>query len=123
MSKYFSIVLSPHSQELLKSLGLKHPNVYCHHVTVAFNPSLEDITKWTPHIGKKISFYTTRMVTDEHAQAIEVNAPSNNEFPHVTMSTAVGVKPVYSNELLAKTEGVEVQKARLLLQGVLQYGN
>jgi len=38
---------------------------------------------------------------DEKGDALIVeNTKSNNEYPHITLSVAEGVSPVYSNELI-----------------------
>lgn len=47
-----------------------------------------------------------RHASDERSQAVVVstNTPVKNAVPHITISTAVGVRPVDSNRMLAATK-------------------
>jgi|SRR3989344_3046035 len=86
-------------EELLKKFPPKHGNVFAHHCTIAFKPaSLEGI-----EIGKKSLMKVIGRAYDQKGDVLLVESPkSNNEHPHITLSCADGVYPVYSNELLKK---------------------
>jgi hypothetical protein len=86
-------------EELLKKFPPKHKKVFGHHSTIAFKPqSLEGI-----EVGKKSLMKIIGRAFDEKGDALLVeNEKSNNENPHITLSCADGISPVYSNELLKK---------------------
>jgi len=85
--------------ELLKRFPPKHKKVFGHHSTIAFKPAnLNGI-----EMGKNFSIKIIARAYDEKGDAILVENPkSNNKYPHITLSCAEGVSPVYSNELLEK---------------------
>jgi hypothetical protein len=87
------------AQGLLKKFPPKHEKAYGHHSTIAFKPeSLEGI-----EIGKKSLMKIIARAYDEKGDALLVeNSKSKNENPHITLSCATGISPVYSNELLKK---------------------
>lgn len=79
-------------------------NKFAHHMTVKFSPSDEDVTNLEPLIGKRVQLKVIGYASDDKGQAVLISSDikSNNANPHITISCAAGVKPVYSNELLAK---------------------
>lgn len=86
-------------QEILSSFEPKHKNVYVHHSTIEFMPkdgnSLE--------IGKVQKLKIIGRVSDDRGDALLVESPkSNNKYPHITLSCADGVSPMYSNVLIEK---------------------
>lgn len=70
-----------------------------HHTTIAFKPaSVEGFAEGSPVTLRVVGF-----AHDERGQAVLVSGvESSNAHPHVTVATAEGTKPVYSNELLAR---------------------
>tara|TARA_B100000508_G_scaffold94004_1_gene73436 strand:- start:1005 stop:1406 length:402 start_codon:yes stop_codon:yes gene_type:complete len=74
-----------------------HQIAYGHHSTIRFKPeSLAGIA-----VGKKHSINIIGRVSDEKADALLVENPlSENEHPHITISTIKGVAPIYSNKML-----------------------
>jgi hypothetical protein len=80
-----------------------HGKVWAHHMTIKFKPTAEELEA-TP-IGQKVKLRVIGWAADEKGQAVLV-APegisSSNEHPHITISTAPGTSPVYSNSLLGK---------------------
>jgi hypothetical protein len=84
-------------QKLLEKFPPKHEKVFAHHSTIAFKPeSLKGI-----EIGEKSSMKIIARAYDEKGDALLVENPkSENENPHITLSCAKGVSPVYSNELI-----------------------
>lgn len=102
----YTALFVDNSEQLFSLLpeGPKHPRVFAHHSTIAFKPgSLAGI-----ELGKKQTIKILGRAFDEKGDALLVENPkSKNEHPHITLSCAEGVSPVYSNELLkqAVTEG------------------
>ncbi len=86
-------------EKLLKMFPSKHEKVFAHHSTIWYKPqSLENL-----EIGKKSALKIIGQVYDEKAFAILVeNKKSKNQFPHITISCAENIRPVYSNELFEK---------------------
>jgi len=84
---------------LLKQFVPKHEKVFGHHSTIAFKPdNLDQI-----EIGKEYKLKVIGRVFDDKGDALLVdNNKSNNKYPHITLSCAAGVSPVYSNELIEK---------------------
>lgn len=99
---FVSAVLTPESQRrLLERVPPVHATVYAHHVTMAFNPEPDTLERYRALEGQRIAVPVTAVCVDEKAQAVLVGVDSENEYPHITISVAEGVKPAYSNELLA----------------------
>ena len=104
---YTAIVLDEPSKDSLlgwweDNVGPLHQNIYAHHMTIQFGPSEEDVAA-TP-LGDSGSLRVVGIAQDERGQAVvvEPSYPSTKALPHVTVAVAEGVKPVYSNELLAR---------------------
>lgn len=90
---------------LLGMVPPMHPNVYAEHVTLKFKPTASEMEKWGGLIGLEIEIYVASIAQDARGQAVRVllDADCDNVNPHVTISTANGTKPAYSNELLQAT--------------------
>jgi hypothetical protein len=71
-----------------------HSNVYSHHSTIEFKPS--DISSLPIGENKNIKI-VGRLTTDKVDVLIVENSLSKNKFPHITLSTAAGVKAFESN--------------------------
>lgn len=103
---FVSAVLTPASRSrLLAAVPPYHPVVYAHHMTMAHDPDPATLERYRGMEGQRIRIPVTAVVVDDKAQAVLVGGDSENEYPHITISVAEGVKPVYSNELLSKGEG------------------
>jgi len=90
----------------LKTKGELLQNEFAHHMTIKFKPSPDEVLAMP--IGEPVTLTVIGYAEDESGQAVLVipnGVISSNDIPHVTVSTADGVRPVYSNELLAR--GVE----------------
>ena len=95
-----SAVLTPESQRrLLEMVPPVHPVVYAHHVTLAYKPDDATLAEFAPLEGKRLWIPVVGVAEDDKAQAVLVGADSTNEYAHITISTAEGVKPAYSNTL------------------------
>jgi hypothetical protein len=88
-----------------KSVMPLHVEQYCHHLTVAFKPTPEQIEAFP--FKAHCSLHVVGIASDAKAQAVVVR-PScafpvtvQNAHPHITVACAEGVKPFYSNELIA----------------------
>ena len=115
-------------QKLLDSIPPIHPNVFAEHVTVKFKPSREDLIRMDDLnlFGSKFQIDVLGYAEDEMGQAITVNVVGlpDGIFPegrtqHITISTADGIKPVYSNELIS-TKGA-VPKSIPPLFGIMRW--
>lgn len=71
------------------------PNTFYHHSTIEFSPkNLDGI-----ELGKKVLIEAVgRITTDKVDALLVINPKSKNKHPHITLSTAEGVKPVESNK-------------------------
>lgn len=99
---YLAAILTEDSQKKLASLAV-HPEIYAHHITIAFKPTEEIWKKYEDMIGQELEVEIIGIAEDENCQAALVfGCPSENENPHITISCQPGIKPVYSNDLLNK---------------------
>lgn len=96
---YVGVFLTMESQwKLLEKCFPLHTNVYCDHVTIKFQPKPEELDQFA--LGKEVRFTVDSVACDDNGQAARVvGIAADNKFPHITISTANGVKPVYSNKL------------------------
>lgn len=106
-ASYIGLMLESGSKsKLFEAFPTKHPEEAGDHVTVMFNPTGADLEAMRGLFGKKYQITVTGYAEDEKGQAVSVEAPGISfpagKIPHITVSTAKGVSPVYSNELLAK---------------------
>jgi hypothetical protein len=106
---YIAAVISKRAAKKLRSFAI-HSKIFCHHVTIAYAPTDEIYAKYAHLVGKRIAFTITGICSNNKGQAAAVrDVPSENHHPHITISCAVGVPPVYSNDLLS---GKRVRKKR-----------
>jgi hypothetical protein len=69
------------------------PNKFGHHMTVSFRPDSIDVP-----VGEDVDLKIIgRLTTDKVDTLIVDNDLSKNEFPHITLATAEGIKPFQSN--------------------------
>lgn len=102
---FVSAVLTEASRSrLLAAVPPVHPRVYAHHVTMAFNPDETTLAYYRQFEGQRIRVPVTAVAVDDKAQAVLVGVESENDYPHITVSVAEGVKPVYSNELMTRVD-------------------
>lgn len=108
---YAALFLTDSSKDkLLKAIPPEHQNVYGDHITVAFGKALSArLDRLETYLGERFVVNITGVSSDENGQAatISSNFPERieNDFPHITISTAEGVKPFYSNKLLSNRDG------------------
>jgi len=113
---YNAIVLTDESvQKLKKDFPPLHPNEFYHHVTLNFGKK-----QFPENLGEEVTFRVVGHAYDEKGQAVVVtDISSDNEVPHITLSCADGVKPVYSNELV-KSGYDTIRTTKYFLTGVVK---
>ena len=107
---YTGVMLTESSQKALRlwwleTVGILEKDIYCHHMTIAFKPSLEELS--TTPVGDQFRLKVIGFVNKEGVQAVVVddNGISANKFPHLTVATD-GTPPFQSNKRL-ETYGYE----------------
>lgn len=101
---YVAVFLDEESKaKLLKAAPPKHVNVYGEHLTLAFGRHMKEIYP----IGEVMHLKVRSVREDDRGQAVVIERSNElhdwlwaEQTPHITISCAVGIKPVYSNELL-----------------------
>lgn len=87
-----------------------HANKHYHHITLAYG----NVEKLPDFIGKNVTFVADRYFCNEKGEAVTgrfsedvINdyADEHGQKLHCTISTADGVTPVYSNELIRNARG------------------
>ena len=92
----YTAMLVDDPSKLKKVYKPVHLNEYYHHSTIQFRPAnLDNI-----EVGKKHKLKIIGRLKTDRVDVILVESTSENEFPHITLSTAEGVQPVESNEAL-----------------------
>lgn len=116
---YTGAILTKESQNsLFQKVNEIHPistewKCFCHHVTIRFRP--KDDTELIV-FGDDISLIITELFKDEKCITVRVEPNSNKQelnmpveqIPHITIATAPGISPVYSNDLLRKEKGIKM---------------
>lgn len=108
---YAGVFLDEPSVCLLRSMFPPvHATVASHpHITLIHEPDMQCLRDCVaPLLGERCVFCVQRHAADERGQAVGVSIDDArvaelclNTHPHITISTAAGTSPVYSNELLA----------------------
>jgi hypothetical protein len=108
-------------KKLLAAVPARHSKLHADHVTLVFQPSPEELEKYT--LGSEVELEVAGEAFDEKGQAVLVvlkgGVASKNAHPHITISTAEGTKPVYSNTLFEKMTGFHVLSEPLVLVGTV----
>ena len=91
-------------------------NKYVDHMTIQFG----GLTEKPSYIGDEFNFIATHVVEDEKGKAWIGHVENNlviltkmqelGQHAHITLFTADGVKPVYSNELIQKVDPIELEE-------------
>lgn len=77
------------------------PNKYYHHSTNIFKPSEYGIQE-----GQSLTLHIVGRLTTDKVDCLVVENPNSvNDIPHITLATAEGVKPFYSNVALHDLSG------------------
>lgn len=100
---YWAVVLCDLSKAVLREYATKHPNIYADHLTLCFDPTPEQDAEYMKRIGQTVELSCVGYASDNKGEAMVVDGiESRNTIPHITLSCANGVRPSYSNTLLAK---------------------
>lgn len=103
------------TEEITSKYKQVHPNLFSHHSTIEFKPL--DITNLP--IGKEIEVKIIgRLTTDKVDVLIVENPLSKNKFPHITLSTAEGIKPFASNSEIENNQD-KIEKINDIIEGVV----
>lgn len=96
MSKIiYSALFVDDQKKLMTYFPVTHPNIFYHHSTIEFAP--QDVSNI--EVGKKVKLKVVgRIITDKVDALLVDNPKSKNQYPHITLSTAAGIKPVESNK-------------------------
>jgi hypothetical protein len=97
---YTAIVLDNRSRQQLHSRypGI-HENYFANHVTLTFGKNEPH-----PRHGEQVNFVADGYANDNKGEAVTVNIGDiehTTTIPHITISTASGIPPKYSQELLS----------------------
>jgi len=113
---YNAVLLDEDSKAALKSsYPGEHPNYFGEHITLNFGKK-----EYPANLGEAVVIDLVGYAKDESGEAVEVllrGAESDNDNPHITISTAEGIEAVYSNKLLA--QGIERMDFPLTLTGTV----
>jgi hypothetical protein len=120
---YTAIFLDGESKRKLLSwwkseVGEVLPVTYADHMTIRFKPPEEEVAKLA--LGEEATLQVIGWAADENGQAVLVKSdvPSTNKNPHITVATAKGTSPVYSNKLLDRGH---TKVSGPTLRGVIDY--
>lgn len=114
--KYFALVLTKESQDLLLTkVPAIHTQLFAHHVTLLYGPSAETISKWEHLVGEIVSIKCVKLYQNYKGQCITVEIPPKlilrpEQQHHITISCALDTRPAYSNELLKSSEGISLEE-------------
>jgi hypothetical protein len=74
-----------------------YPNHFSHHMTIDFGKDY-----YPDNLGQEVTMTVDGYAKDDNAEAVHISgANSDNANPHITISTNSGIKPSYSNQLMA----------------------
>jgi hypothetical protein len=123
---YSGLFLTEESKAtLLQQFKPLHPKVFGDHVTLIFKPTEAEVKILDQYLEKEFELTVIGEKSDVRGHAVSVRIPDHllrkdpkEAIPHVTISCAEGVTPVYSNELL-KTGWETVPN--VILKGVVRH--
>lgn len=110
------------NNNLIKDIPPYYSTVYAHHMTIQYG---FDTTELPDYIGKEFTFVADKKYSDENAIALtgSINEAEiknimnmNNQHAHITIATANGTKPVYSNELIKSESFVNINKINIKMK-------
>jgi hypothetical protein len=107
---YIGIFLSPAERaKLLRDFPPMYENVFADHVTLVFGPKASDLGNYP--FGSIVRLKAVGYAQDQKGTALLVDLPPEikkltKKTPHITISTASGVPPVYSNQLISKPANI-----------------
>ena len=105
-AKYTGVFLTPMAkQALLKRFPPVHPEVHADHMTIWSMMDSADSRVDQMALGQTVAMKVLAYFVDDKGQAVRVETPKgvhprSNRIAHITISTAAGVPPKYSNKLV-----------------------
>ena len=112
---YIAGVVQEERKDSLKAFDrFNYPNKYAHHMTIKYG----GISELPDFIGREFTFEVERMYQDPDAIAvtgkiddfgIAAFMDQYGQKAHITIATAQGVPPVYSNELISTNYFTELK--------------
>ena len=103
---YSAVMLSEETKKrLLEEYKPSHNNIYCHHSTIEFRPT------HVSHLplGDVCALHITGLLRTDKIDVLLVDNPlSLNKYPHITLSTADGIKPFESNSEIQNNQSLIV---------------
>lgn len=104
--------------KLLHLVPAQFSNISADHLTLNYGPSEDEVEKFAPMIGRRVTLTATAVVANDRVQAVKIkDIETKLGTPHVTISWANGAKPVESNGLVSADRGKPIQPW-LKLEGV-----
>ena len=136
MKGYLQLKLDRESAEKLKKKAV-YPKVFCHHVTIIYGVSEDDPRVKELIKIKDLAIKGKEIYKDENGQALSVDMAldfvsldkkqkelltenGRKQNYHVTISTQKDIQPVYSNELLKKSDA-EKEPYTEILRGTMEF--
>ncbi len=108
---YTGIFITEESKKIIEQkFPCKFPKKFIHHITLSFRPTSTETA--TLPLGIETEIEVVGYVSDGMAEALVVKVDpflSIKPNQHITISTADGVPPVYSNKLLEATKHEEIE--------------
>lgn len=114
MNVIYTALFVNSKNDLIKLFPPIHCNTFYHHATIGFKPkNLNGI-----EVGKKVCIAAIGRLTTGLVDVLVIELPkSTNKVPHITLSTAQGIKPATSgSELINKTEAIEYFDNPILIE-------
>ena len=105
------------TNEVVSKYKQVHPNLYSHHSTIEFKP--KDISNLP--IGEEFKIRVIGRLTNDKVDVLIIeNQLSKNKYPHITLSTAEGIKPFQSNSEIENNLD-KIIPANETLTGIIGY--
>jgi len=117
------IKLDKESKEnLIKVVRPSYPKVYCDHVTLLYDVYLDNYKEF---VGRSEEIIVLENNWNNFIQAVTVEIkeelPRDGVYPHITISSIIGVSPVKSNNMLSEIHNNETLSQRLKLNGKIEF--
>jgi hypothetical protein len=104
---------------LIQKYGQVYENLYSHHSTIEFKP--KDISNLP--IGDPIEIKIIGRLTTDKLDVLLVDNPlSKNKYPHITLSTINGIRPVESNSEIEKNQK-KIKPLNDSIEGIIGYSD
>lgn len=109
------------SASLRAAVPSLYSNEFYHHVTLRYGVTAREVSEF---IGKRVTIIATAVAYNDQAQAVRVTTgglPDEYGVPHITLSTAKGVKPFASVAMLQGAHEEALLDPSLQLSGIVEF--